>query len=163
MTRRALALAALVFSLTSCADGVISDSSAGADSDNDAASCVEVYEPNTLPNRSFAFDGTVSSIEVRTDPQLPAGEQEIQWVIFDVHQWFKGGETETIGVWVENLNIETSTGTMIEVEPGTRLLVSGEPRWGGAPLDDAIAWPCGFTRPWSEDLSSEWATAFRDR
>lgn len=162
MTRRVFALAAFLVCLTSCADGVASDSGAGAEPVGDAASCVEVYEPNTFANRSFAFDGTISSIEVRTDPQLPAGEQEIPWVMFDVHQWFLGGETKTIGVWVENLHMETSSGT-IEVEPGTRLLVSGEPRWGGAPLDDAIAWPCGFTRPWSEELSSEWATAFRDR
>lgn len=155
-------MAALVAGLASCGNGVAPDSPAEAEHPDDASSCVEVYGLNTLLNRSFAFDGTVLSIEVRTDPQLPAGEQEVPWVMFDVHRWFKGGQTEAVGVWIENLNIGTPSGT-IEAEPGIRLLVSGEPRWGGAPLDDAIAWPCGFTRPWSRELSSEWATAFRDQ
>jgi len=29
---------------------------------------------------------------------------------------------------------------------GSRLLVSGEPRWGGGALTNAIAWGCGFTQ-----------------
>jgi hypothetical protein len=161
MIHRALASVALVVILASCADGITSDSSTGSKPDGDAASCVEIYGPDTLAKRSFAFDGTVLSVEVRTDPQLPVGEQEIPWVMFHVHRWFEGGEEATVGVWVENLNIDTSVGT-VQAEPGTRLLVSGEPRWGGAPLNDAIAWPCGFTRPWSEQLSTEWAAAFRD-
>jgi hypothetical protein len=45
------------------------------------------------------------------------------------------------------------------VQVGERLLVSGEPRWGGEPLDDAIAWERGFTGPFSEALSREWASA----
>jgi hypothetical protein len=42
-------------------------------------------------------------------------------------------------------------------EVGTRLLVSGEPRWGGAPLDRAIAYGCGgFTRYYEAALAEEW-------
>lgn len=66
---------------------------------------------------------------------------------FEVHRWFKGATAPEVGVWIENLNIESSVGA-VEAEPGTRLLVSGEPRWGGDPLEDPIAWPCGFTQPW---------------
>jgi len=44
-------------------------------------------------------------------------------------------------------------------EVGTRLLVSGAPRWGGAPLDAAIAWPCGFTRSYDPQTAAEWAAA----
>jgi hypothetical protein len=44
---------------------------------------------------------------------------------------------------------------------GTRLLVSGMPRWGGAPLADAIAWGCGFTRYYSPATAAAWATAMK--
>ena len=71
----------------------------------------------------------------------------------------QGGWASEVGVWIENLNVNSSVGT-VEAEPGTRLLVSGEPRWGGDTLDDAIAWPCGFTQPWTEETASEWQTAF---
>ena len=64
-----------------------------------------------------------------------------------------------VAVWIENLNIESSIGA-VEAEPSTRLLVSGEPRWGGDALDDPIAWPCGFTQPWTEEAAAEWETAF---
>ena len=39
----------------------------------------------------------------------------------------KGGSASEVGVWIENLNVNTTVGT-IEAEPGTWLLVSGEPR-----------------------------------
>jgi hypothetical protein len=97
------------------------------------ASCVEQYSPDTLRNRAFAFDGTVVSIELRSDSKLQLeGEEDprIPWVTFSVHRWDRGGSGDEVGVWVENLNIETSAGT-IRGEPGTRLLVAGEPRWGG--------------------------------
>jgi len=48
------------------------------------------------------------------------------------------------------------------VPPGTRLLVTGEPRWGGAALDDAVAWGCGFTQPWTAEASATWSEAFRN-
>ncbi len=33
---------------------------------------------------------------------------------------------------------------------GSRLLISGEPQWGSAPLDAPIAWSCGFSRYYAE-------------
>jgi hypothetical protein len=133
------------------------DAPAGSSSET-AALCVEVYSPETLANRSFAFDGTVVSIETRTDPKLPAGQRETPWVTFDVHDWYLGGSGGEVGVWMDGLNVETSVG-FIEAETGTRLLVAGEPRWGGDPLDDPLAWTCGFTQPWSEDAAAEWEAA----
>ena len=131
---------------------------AGASSEI-AASCVEIYSPQTLAKRSFAFDGTLVSIESRTDPKLPPGEPSGSWVTFDVHEWFEGGSGETVGIWMDFLNVETSAGT-ITAEPGTRLLVAGEPRWGGPdPLADPIAWTCGFTQQWSEEAAAEWEAA----
>ena len=44
---------------------------------------------------------------------------------------------------------------------GSRLLVSGEPRLGGAALDAATAWSCGFTRHYDAQTAAEWAAATR--
>ncbi len=58
-----------------------------------------------------------------------------------------------------------TSGGIPEYEPpayevGKPLLVSGEPRWGGAPLKDAIAWSCGgFTRYYEPSVAAEWRTA----
>lgn len=47
---------------------------------------------------------------------------------------------------------------------GTRLLVSGEPRWGGTdPLRDAFAWGCGFTRYYDAQAATDWTDAFSAR
>jgi hypothetical protein len=127
-----------------------------------AQSCVETYNSENLSGRSFAFDGTVLSIELRRDPRLPAGEDRVPWATFKVNRWFRGGAAPEIGVWIENLNAETSAGT-IEAEAGTRLLVAGEPRWGGGPLEDPFAWACGFTQPWTAEAAAEWEAAFQPK
>lgn len=44
-------------------------------------------------------------------------------------------------------------------EVGTRLLVSGESRWGEEILRDGLAWGCGFTRHHDADMASLWADA----
>lgn len=125
-----------------------------------AERCVQTYSPETIVERSFSFDGTVVAIERRTDPRLPEGEDRVPWVTFRVDRWFRGGSASQVGVWIDGLNIETSVGT-IEAKHGTRLLVAGEPRWGGDPLDDPIAWACGFTQPWTPEIAAEWKAAFR--
>jgi hypothetical protein len=134
----------------------------GGDLETVAYSCVEEYSPATLVERSFAFDGTVASIELRSDPHLPPGENEVHWVTFAVNRWFRGGSAPQVGVWLDDLNLETSVG-IIEAEPGTRLLVAREPRWGGEPLQDPIGWPCGFTQSWTRLAAADWETAFRLR
>lgn len=134
--------------------------SADGDPVSVAHSCVQTYTPQTLVERSFAFDGTVVSIDVRTDSRLPAGEDKVPWVTFDVGQWFRGGSSPRISVWIDSLNIETSAGD-IQAESGARLLVAGEPRWGGDPLEDPLAWACGFTQPWTAEAAAEWEAAFR--
>jgi len=121
--------------------------------------CVQTYSAETLVQRSFAFDGTVLTIEIRTDPRLREGEDEVPWVTFEVNRWFRGGSASEVGVWVDGLNTETSVG-IISAELGTRLLVAGEPRWEGDPLEDPIAWRCGFTQPWSAEVADEWQAAF---
>ena len=41
---------------------------------------------------------------------------------------------------------------------GSRLLVSGEPRWEGSPLDAPIAWGCGFARYYDPQTAAVWRT-----
>ncbi len=126
-----------------------------------AASCVEKYSPAALADRAFAFDGTVTSVELREDPWGPqqGGQASmVPWVTFSVNRWYAGGSADEVGVWIDFLNATTSAGT-VEGEPGTRILVAGEPAFGGEPLDDPIAWPCGFTQPYTEEAAANWERA----
>jgi hypothetical protein len=109
-----------------------------------AASCAFELSDAELAARSWAFDGTVIAIADRT-------------ATFSVNQWYKGGEQDEVTVDYEQ-------GTLSEFAPpvvaGARMLVTGEPRWGGQPLDDPVAWGCGFTQPWSSDGATQWAVVF---
>jgi hypothetical protein len=124
-----------------------------------AAECVEAYSPEAIAGRAFAFDGTVTAIGP-AGTNRPGGELDLSAVTFRVHTWFRGGSGATVTVDMD------SPGLLSSAEPavpayglGTRLLVSGEPRWGGAPLDAAIAWSCGFTRYHDAYTAAEWAAA----
>lgn len=113
-------------------------------------SCVEAYSLAALASRSFAFDGEVTEIS--------PGNQ----VTFRVFEWFAGGEGDRVTIQMYAAP-DSSAGVPSEFGPeyaeGTRMLVSGEPRWGGAPLNDAIAWSCGFSRVYSLDAATEWDEA----
>ncbi len=128
------------------------------------ASCAKGYSPATLAENAFAFDGTVISIGPGITGRRPdTGVSALRAVTFRVNAWFKGGSGETA---VVDMTQPGMAGKMIdETVPsygmGTRLLVSGMPRWGGAPLDNAIAWGCGFTRYHSPERAAEWAAATR--
>ena len=125
-----------------------------------AASCVERYSTETLRNRAFAFDGTVESLETRVDPKLPtegSQSQELTWATFKVNQWFKGGESPGVEIWVDP---HFSEGVW-PLEPGDRLLVAGEYRWGQPP-QDPIAWGCGFTQQHTPEAAAQWADPLPD-
>lgn len=111
--------------------------------------CVSQYSPETLTERSFAFDGTAIRVGNESDPRAPDEDVVHARVEFRVNTWFSGGRGGTAAVWMQR-----------PVEAGDRLLVAGEPRWGGAPLEDPIAWECGFTIAYSEARSKEWSAAF---
>jgi len=112
------------------------------DPDDAVASCAFGFSAETLGDRAFAFDGTVVATRAEQDPRAPSPESDMNRVEFEVHEWFAGGEEPTAKIWVA-----------ADLVPGDRLLASGEPRWGGVPLEDAIAWlGCGgFTVPYSDE------------
>jgi hypothetical protein len=112
-------------------------------------SCVEVYSPAALRERAFAFDGTVTAVRDAVDPQLPPEDNVAQQADLEIGTWYAGGRAPAVTVWMQR-----------DVAVGDRLLVAGEPRWGGEPLDDPIAWECGFTASYSEATADEWAEAF---
>ena len=127
--------------------------------DNGVADCVEEYRPDAVGRRGFAFDGVVTKIGASVTGGMPVGQpQVLVGVTFDVREWFAGGHGATITVDMLAPAV-TGSGSTVNAPSygvGTRLLVSGESRWGGPPLKDPIAWSCGFTRYWDPDTAASW-------
>jgi hypothetical protein len=105
-------------------------------------SCVETYSLDTLANREFAFDGTVTGIE---------GDR----VTFAINEAFSGeaaaGGTLTLtATGMSGTSITSADGPTLTV--GERYLVAG---------DDDFVWACGFTQPYDEAVAADWAEATR--
>lgn len=108
-------------------------------------SCVERYSPETLTARSFAFDGTVSSVEKGTT------ETGSDSVTFSVNRWYKGGDDGgSVTLKAFGVGGVTSAGS-ISGTAGERLLVTG---------DEDTIWTCGFTQPYTTQAAAEWEAAF---
>lgn len=123
------------------------------------ASCAESYNIKSIGNRAFAFDGTIVSIGEGATNKADKGQLDTAAVTFQVNEWFKGGARETVTVDLMAPTSNIAGDDTPAYDEGTRLLVSGEPRWGGAPLDDAIAWSCGgFTRYYEPAVAEDWRT-----
>lgn len=136
-----------------------SDAPAAAPMAGAAADCVQEYSPTAVAGRAFAFDGTVTGIGPG-QTNRPGGELDLAAVTFRVHTWFRGGPGDSVTVDMDAPGPAGSAEPAIPpYEIGTRLLVSGESRWGGAPTDDPIAWSCGFTRPYDAGTAARWAAA----
>ena len=102
------------------------------------ASCIEMYDLTTLPNREVAFAGTVKSVD---------GDK----VTFAVDEAFRGVNGDEVTLeGAQSLSALTSAGEGMSLEPGTKLLVSG---------DGGFAWTCGFTQPYADDVASQWRDA----
>lgn len=132
-------------------------SQSGALPDYGAASCAFEPTPANLRKRAFAFDGTVARIEPGGDN---LGEAR---VTFTVHTWYVGGSGSAVTVRMRppGGSVQDSDEAGPSYALGTRLLVSGQPRWGGSdPLKDAIVWGCGFTRYWDASTADEWRQLF---
>lgn len=127
--------------------------------DSGAASCTEEYAPEAVANRAFAFDGVIVEIGPSRSDRPDRGAVDLVGVTFSVQQWFAGGTGATVTVDMPP-PLEEGQGGTAEVVPsyavGSRLLVSGEPRWGGSPLDNAVAWGCGFTRYYDQQTAESW-------
>ena len=134
-------------------------SSQGPLPSNLSASCVESYDLATLKKRAFAFDGTVSRITTMQPPADGSGALDgYRTVTFTVNEWFRGGDQST--VTLDMIGPLVSPDQKVSYGVGTRLLVSGAPRFGGSPLQAAIAWACDFTRYYDKDTAASWQQAF---
>jgi len=138
----------------------------GALADGGAARCVDIYSPKAIATRAFAFDGTVVDIEPGqsdrpAEGKVSQGGLDLSAVTFEVHAWFRGGDTAQVTVDMSPPAtagfVGSESGPSYQI--GSRLLVSGEPRWGGDALQDAIAWGCGFTRYYDEQTAEAWQQA----
>jgi hypothetical protein len=137
-------------------------SASGGETVSSVGSCVEEYSLRTLRNRKFAFDGSVTDIRVG-EPDPDAWGAPVR-VTYQVHQWFAGGDgdTVTLAAWDFDVIVDDpssdevhvdSVGTVVPTE-GARLLVSG---------DDKMAWlGCGFTRPYNAVEAAQWEAAFAE-
>ena len=123
--------------------------------------CVEEYSSKRVTGRAFAFDGTIFAIGPARSNR-PGVSLDLVAATFTVNHWYKGGSGSTVTVDVTHTGtgkgIEDSTTAVYGI--GSRLLVSGTPRWGGAALTDAIAWGCGFTRYYDKATADSWQAAF---
>jgi len=105
-----------------------------------ASMCIEMYDISTVTGRDVAFDGTIVAI----DGGL---------VTFEVEEWFKGGEGDTItldatGLTGEETSISIGGPGMVQ---GGRYLVSGS---------DGFVWACGFTMTYDTEIARQWAEVF---
>lgn len=130
----------------------------GALPDRKELSCVTGYTPDAVATRSFAFDGTVRAIGAGTTDH--PGDRT---GYVTVHEWFRGGRAAhaTVDMAPPQATVSELRVAGARYGIGSRLLVSGEPRWGGPALRDAVAWGCGFTRYYDPHTASSWRQATR--
>jgi hypothetical protein len=101
--------------------------------------CVEQYGPETLRNRSIAFDGTVTAITA-------------DQVTFAINQSFRGTDGSSVTLAAPGMtgaSVTAAGGPAFAV--GQRFLVAGE---------DQFAWGCGFSQPYDSDVAAEWGRIF---
>lgn len=137
---------------------------AGPLPDAGKASCGEQYSPEAVADRAFAFDGVVVEIGSAISNRGDHGDLDLAGVTFEVGEWFSGGSGTTVTVDmsppVEESHGPSEGGPSYAI--GSRLLVSGQPRWGGTPLSDAIAWGCDFTRYYDPATAKSWNEALSE-
>ena len=104
------------------------------------ASCVELYDLETLAQREFAFDGTVTAIN---------GEE----ATFTLNTVFRGSAGSTVTLVATGMTggAITSAGD-VQLTLGGRYLVAGE---------EHFAWACGFTQPYDPSVAADWAAALK--
>lgn len=132
--------------------------------DGGAAMCVEFYSPEALTGRAFAFDGVVLHVGPSVSDRGDGADLGLPGVTFKVREWFSGGRFDAVTVDMQSV----SAGSADHSDPeyaryaygiGSRLLVSGEARWAGLPLQAPIAWGCGFSRYYDPETALAWHDA----
>lgn len=130
----------------------------------DSVTLCLTYGPDTLADARYAFDGTVEKIESSQPYVLSPGVELPQvTVTFEVHEWYRGGQSARVPVKMnppDDITMEEIATPAYQV--GTRLLVSGSVRPGGEFWDDAFAAGCGFTRYYDDATADNWREVFTE-
>lgn len=132
----AIAAAAVIVAVAAISGGVLPDRQPGPG----IGSCVESYSLATLPNRDFAFDGTVTGID----------DDEVAFAVNEVFAGDIGASVTLTATGMTGTAITSTSGTTLTV--GQRYLVAG---------DGEFAWSCGFTQPYDAAVASDWAEVAR--
>ena len=131
----------------------------------DSASDCTGYTLAGLAERTFVFDGTVTAIGDDVSNRPGMGQLDLAGVTFSVNEWYRGDgpDTVTIDLPISGRAVSAGDDDGPSYGVGTRLLVSGEPRWGGdAAFDQPIAWTCGgFTRYYDPETAQAWRQVAR--
>ena len=116
-------------------------------------SCVEPFSATALSERNFAFDGTITRVDVpEPASQHPATEVvSATRVTFTVNEWFTGGSEGAVTLQTFSQPGMASTDDGPDAAVGARLLVSG---------DADYLWACGFTQPYSKSAAETFQAAF---
>lgn len=124
-------------------------------------SCVEEYSPSAVRGRAFAFDGVVVSVGPPVSDTGEYADMGLPGVTFDVREWFVGGsgDTVTVDLQVDPGDLADAAHRDYSYGIGSRLLISGESRSAGAPLQSPIAWICGFSRYYDASTAAAWRLA----
>jgi hypothetical protein len=111
------------------------------------ASCVELYSPQSLAGRSWAFEGVVTSVEPPVDPHGEDPATSTTTVTLDVVRWFWGGSEQQVAL---RTYAAPSSAGQAQASLGARLLLAGE---------EDFLWQCGFTGPATERRTAEFEAA----
>lgn len=142
--RAALAALALIMVVTAACgdDDAAAEQVSGGEplGGGSAADCM-VYDEAVLLGQEAAFDGTLVSADEATDT-----------AVFEVHQWFRGGEGTTVTLQAGGLlrtDAQALVGTALAV--GERYLISST---------EGVVWACGYSVTYDSELAAEWAELF---
>ena len=118
------------------------------------------YAASAVRELGFAFDGVVVEVGASVSDRGDEADLELAGVTFEVREWFSGGESKTVTVdMLPPSAAAILSGVDYAYGVGSRLLISGQPRWGGSPLQQPIAWGCEFTRYYDSATAAAWREA----
>jgi hypothetical protein len=125
---------------------------AGGGAASTSEMCAFVYSLDTLGDREFAFDGTLSKI-TPGDAPTETTDGTPDKVTFAVAEWFKGGSGDEITLIGTGFGEgEATPGETAGGSVGDRMLVAG---------DEGNVWGCGFTQPYDAKVAADWETTLK--